>query len=48
MIGMCRGASRRLVYGNFGNAIEEDARNVLRWSADRQTAGVRGDYEHLT
>jgi glyoxylase-like metal-dependent hydrolase (beta-lactamase superfamily II) len=36
------------VYGNFGNAIDSDARNILRWSADRHLAWVRGDFDHLT
>ncbi|MTD14419.1 hydrolase [Nakamurella sp. YIM 132087] len=36
------------VYGNFGNCIERDARQVLRASADRHIGWVRGDFDHLT
>lgn len=36
------------IYGNFGNTIDADARAVLRFSADRHTAWVRGDFDHLT
>jgi hypothetical protein len=35
-------------YGNFGNMIESDARAVIRRSADRYMAWVRGDFDHLT
>lgn len=36
------------VYGNFGNTIETDARAVVRRSADRYMAWVRGDFDALT
>jgi glyoxylase-like metal-dependent hydrolase (beta-lactamase superfamily II) len=36
------------VYGNFANTIDEDARSIIRFSADRHMAWVRGDYDHLT
>lgn len=36
------------IYGNFGNTIPADARLVLRRSADRHIAWVRGDFDHLT
>lgn len=36
------------VYGNFDNVIETDARTVVRRSADRHAAWVRGDFDHLT
>ncbi|WP_163541616.1 hydrolase [Occultella kanbiaonis] len=34
--------------GNFDNRIDTDARTVLRRSADRHIAWVRGDFDHLT
>lgn len=36
------------LYANFGTAIEADARAVVRRSADRYAAWVRGDFDHLT
>ena len=36
------------LYGNFGASIPVDARTVVRYSADRHAAWVRGDYDHLT
>jgi hypothetical protein len=36
------------LYGNFGASIPTDARAVVRRSADRHAAWVRGDYDHLT
>ena len=36
------------VYGNFDNTIPADARAIVRHSADRHMAWVRGDYDHLT
>jgi hypothetical protein len=36
------------LYSNFGNRIPVDARAVVRRSADRYIAWVRGDYDHLT
>jgi hypothetical protein len=36
------------LYGNFGASIPVDARAVVRRSADRHAAWVRGDYDHLT
>jgi hypothetical protein len=36
------------LYGNFGASIPADARQVVRFSADRHAAWVRGDYDHLT
>lgn len=36
------------LYGNFDNVIPSDARQVVRRSADRHIAWVRGDYDHLT
>ena len=36
------------VYGNFGNTIDADARAIVRRSADRYIAWVRGDFDHLT
>jgi hypothetical protein len=36
------------LYGNFGASIPADARAVVRRSADRHAAWVRGDYDHLT
>ena len=35
-------------YDNFGGTIDADARAVLRRSADRYVAWVRGDHDHLT
>ncbi len=36
------------IIGNFGNTIASDGREVLRRSADRHIAWVRGDFDHLT
>jgi glyoxylase-like metal-dependent hydrolase (beta-lactamase superfamily II) len=36
------------LYNNFGAVISTDARAVVRFSADRHAAWVRGDYDHLT
>lgn len=36
------------LYNNFGAVIAEDARAVVRFSADRHAAWVRGDYDDLT
>ncbi|MBV9091157.1 MAG: MBL fold metallo-hydrolase [Mycobacteriaceae bacterium] len=36
------------VYGLFTNAIDRDARRCVRYSADRHSAWVTGDYDHLT
>lgn len=36
------------IYGNFNNTIDADAKAALRMSADRHTAWVRGDFDHLT
>lgn len=36
------------LYGNFDNAIDADARTAVRRSADRHTAWVNGDFDHLT
>jgi glyoxylase-like metal-dependent hydrolase (beta-lactamase superfamily II) len=36
------------LYGNFANVIDADARAVVRSSADRHMAWVRGDFDHLT
>jgi hypothetical protein len=36
------------MYGNFDNVIDADARGILRRSADRHAAWVRGDHDHLT
>jgi glyoxylase-like metal-dependent hydrolase (beta-lactamase superfamily II) len=36
------------LYGNFDNSIEQDARAVLRRSADRHIGWVDGDFDHLT
>lgn len=36
------------IIGNFGNTIDSDGHAVLRRSADRHIAWVRGDYDHLT
>lgn len=36
------------VYGNFDNRIERDVRRIVRTSADRHIAWVRGDFDHLT
>ncbi len=35
-------------YGNLGGVVDADARAVVRRSADRQMAWMRGDYDHLT
>lgn len=36
------------LYNNFGAVIDHDAQAVVRFSADRHAAWVRGDYDHLT
>lgn len=36
------------IIGNFGNTIDVDGRGVLRRSANRHIAWVRGDFDHLT
>jgi hypothetical protein len=36
------------LYNNFGGVITSDARSVVRFSADRHAAWVRGDFDHLT
>jgi hypothetical protein len=36
------------IYDNFGGMIAANARPVIRRSADRYAAWVRGDYDHLT
>lgn len=36
------------IIGNFGNTISGDGKAVLRSSADRHIAWVRGDFDHLT
>ncbi len=36
------------IYGNFNNAIDADAKNILRRSADRHIGWVRGDFDELT
>src|SRR3954447_14752603 len=36
------------LYGNFANVIDRDARTILRASADRHIAWVRGDHDDLT
>ncbi len=36
------------IYGNFDNVIRSGGRRVVRDSADRHTAWVRGDFDHLT
>ena len=36
------------LYGNFANVIDRDARAILRASADRHIAWVRGDHDDLT
>nr|WP_234423793.1 hydrolase [Intrasporangium calvum] len=36
------------LYNNFGAVVASDAKAVIRYSADRHTAWVRGDYDHLT
>lgn len=36
------------LYGNFGGVVDADARTVVRASADRYMAWVRGDFDHLT
>ncbi|MCU1514600.1 MAG: hypothetical protein JWO10_1690 [Microbacteriaceae bacterium] len=35
-------------YGNLGGVVDEDARAIVRRSADRQMAWMRGDYDALT
>ncbi len=36
------------LYNNFGGMIATDARAIVRFSADRHAAWVRGDFDHLT
>lgn len=36
------------LYGNFDNVIPRGAREIVRSSADRHIAWVRGDFDHLT
>jgi hypothetical protein len=36
------------LYGNFDNVIPTDARHIVRRSADRHIAWVRGDFDDLT
>jgi glyoxylase-like metal-dependent hydrolase (beta-lactamase superfamily II) len=36
------------LYGNFGGVVDTDARAIVRSSADRYMAWVRGDFDHLT
>lgn len=36
------------LYNNFGTAVPADAKAVIRYSADRHTAWVRGDHDNLT
>ncbi|MEO7753268.1 MAG: hydrolase [Terracoccus sp.] len=36
------------LYNNFGDCVPRGARSVVRSSADRHTAWVRGDFDHLT
>ena len=36
------------LYNNFGAVVPSDAKAVLRCSADRHAAWVRGDFDHLT
>ena len=36
------------LYGNFDNVIPADARAIVRRSAERHCAWVRGDFDHLT
>ena len=36
------------VYGNFDNIVHDDAKRIVRFSADRHIAWVRGDHDHLT
>lgn len=36
------------LYNNFGAVVPQDAKAIIRYSADRHAAWVRGDYDHLT
>lgn len=36
------------LYNNFGAVVPQDAQAIVRYSADRHTAWVRGDFDHLT
>ncbi|KAA9153830.1 hydrolase [Microbacterium lushaniae] len=36
------------LYGNFDNVIPAEAREIVRRSADRHIAWVRGDFDHMT
>lgn len=36
------------LYNNFGAVVPSDAKRIVRFSADRHAAWVRGDFDHLT
>lgn len=36
------------LYNNFGSVVPADAKAIVRYSAERHAAWVRGDYDHLT
>ena len=36
------------LYNNFGAVVPQDAKAIIRYSADRHTAWVRGDHDDLT
>lgn len=36
------------LYNNFGSVVPTGAKGIIRYSADRHAAWVRGDYDHLT
>jgi hypothetical protein len=36
------------LYNNFGAVVPKDAKRIVRFSADRHAAWVRGDFDHLT
>lgn len=36
------------IYGNFANVIDHDGKRIVRASADRHTAWVRGEHDDLT
>ena len=36
------------LYNNFGDVVPVDAKQVVRYSADRHAAWTRGDFDHLT
>lgn len=46
--GQVQGLQFDRLYNNFGAAVPKDAKRVIRYSADRHAAWVRGDYDHLT